>query len=281
MIRGPGFNVTIFSIDWERPTVNRAWEFGNPEGWNFIPGFFANHISGSARNGYVNFENVGAEIDLGAYNNGTLADWLGDEPSAVFASSISTTGLFQNQFENNVTAIGGGFPINNIAGNMFDANFTWFGSEVRRQGDIGGIQGANGPTSGGSPFLAVPSYGSFHNVNGLFNWPHQLEPTAFKPGEYDFGAYTYGYVQDQGFSVYADVAQIADVRLNLVIGVNITLDILFKKEHVITPTDFNMSGRVRIFNDQGQLVGEWMSSNGAYIPRTGSNAGPVTSNGYL
>ncbi len=53
---------------------------------------------------------------------------------------------------------------------------------------------------------------------------------------------------------------------NLVIGVNITLDILFKKEHVITPTDFNMSGRVRIFNDQGQLVGEWMSSEGTYVP---------------
>jgi len=266
MIRGPGFNVTIFSIDWERPTVNRAWEFGNPEGWNFIPGFFANHISGSSRSGYVNTNNVGAEIDLGAYNNGSLKDWLGDEPSAVFASSISTSGLFQSQFENNVTAIGGGFPILNTAGNLFDANFTWFGSEVRRQGDVGGIQGANGPTSGGSPFLAVPSYGSFHNVNGLFNWPHQLEPTAFSPGQYDFGAYTYGYVQDQGFSVYADVAQIADVRLNLVIGVNITLDVLFKKEHVITPTDFNMSGRIRIFNDQSQLVGEWMSSNGVYTP---------------
>src|SRR5208283_3791697 len=29
---------------------------------------------------------------------------------------------------------------------------------------------------------------------------------------------------------------------------------------------FNMSGRVRIFNDQGQLVGEWMSSEGVYTP---------------
>ncbi len=277
MIRGPGFNVTVFSIDWERPTVNRAWEFGNPEGWNFIPGYFANHISGSSRSGYINSNNVGAEIDLGAYSNGTLADWTGDEPAASEATSINTNGMFQNQFENNVTLIGGGFPILNLAGNLFDANFTWFGSEVRRPGMVGGMACANGPTSGGSPFCANPAYtsGSVHNVNGLFNWPHQLEPTAFQPGQYDFGAYTYGYVQDQGFSVYADVAQIADVRLNLVIGVNITLDILFKKEHVITPTDFNMSGRVRIFNDQGQLVGEWMSSNGAYTP---PNSG-VTFNG--
>src|SRR5208282_4190406 len=192
MIRGPGFNVTVYSIDWERPTVNRAWEFGNPEGWQFIPGYFsASHggtgtvgLSGSSRSGYVNAYNVGAEIDLGAYSNGTLADWIGDEPSASEASSINTDGLFQNQFENNVTLVGGGFPILNTNGNLFDANFTWFGSEIRRPGFVGGMQGANGPASGGSPFLAVPSYssGSPHNVNGLFNWPHQLEPTAFQPG---------------------------------------------------------------------------------------------------
>src|SRR5208282_1546095 len=30
--------------------------------------------------------------------------------------------------------------------------------------------------------------------------------------------------------------------------------------------DMNMSGRIRIFNDQSQLVGEWMSSNGVYTP---------------
>src|SRR5208282_3238406 len=193
LIRGPGFNVTVFSIDWERPTVNRAWEYGNPEGWNFIPGQFGNTIgtpcggiSGSSRTGCVNTNNVGAEIDLGAYSNGTLADWIGDEPSASEATSIDTSGMFQNQFENNVTLIGGGFPILNTNGNLFDANFTWFGSEIRRPGFVGGMQGANGPASGGSPFLAVPSYssGSPHNVNGLFNWPHQLEPTAFQPGQY-------------------------------------------------------------------------------------------------
>src|SRR5208337_459373 len=62
--------------------------------------------------------------------------------------------------------------------------------------------------------------------------------------------------------------------------VNITLDILFKKEHVITPTDFNMSGRIRLFNDQGQLVGAWMSSNGVYTPpNTCSNGNSCIVNG--
>jgi hypothetical protein len=54
------------------------------------------------------------------------------------------------------------------------------------------------------------------------------------------------------------------MKVNLIIGVNVTLDILFKKEHIITPTTENMSARVRLFDDSGALVAEWMSSEGTY-----------------
>jgi len=262
MIRGPGFSVTIYSVDWEQPTVGRVWEFGNPEGWTFREDtrLWGSNISGNAPTGFVNPNSVGLGIDLGAYTNDTLSDWTGEDEAVLMASSIGTTNLFQNQFENNVTLNGGGFLITSNTGVLFDANRTWFGSEVCAAGYIGGSLGP-AVAFGGQPFLSA---GPFHNVNSLFIIPHILLPTAFKPGEYDFGAFTYGYVQHQLSSVYADVGQIADVRINLVVGVNITLDILFKKESIITPTDMNMSGRVRIFNDQGQLVGEWMSSEGTY-----------------
>jgi len=39
-----------------------------------------------------------------------------------------------------------------------------------------------------------------------------------------------------------------------------------------------MSGRVRLFNDQGQLVATWMSSEGVYVPYTGHD---VAANGEL
>jgi hypothetical protein len=278
MLRGPGFNVTIYSIDWERPTVNRAWEFGNPEGWTFREDtrLWGSDISGNSRTGFINSNSVGLGIDLGAYMNGTLRDWTGEDQAVLMASSIGTTNLFQNQFENNVTLNGGGFVITNTAGALFDTNQSWFGSEICAAGYTGGWLGP-AVTFGGQPFLSA---GPFHNVNSLFILPHILLPTAFKPGEYNFGAFTYGYVQDQSSSVYADVGQIADVRINLVIGVNITLDILFKKEHVITPTGFNMSGRVRIFNDQGQLVGEWMSSEGTYTTRSGFSRAADGTNQY-
>jgi len=268
MIRGPGFNVTIYSVDWERPLVERPWEFGNPEGWSYQEdaSLWGSDISGSS-NGFQNTNSVGLGIDLGAYSNGTLVDWTGDDQAFAIASSIRSTNLFQNQFTGNVELNGGGFPIISQAGILFDANQTWFGSELFLAGSVGGVLGSflSFPVSA-QPFLAA---GQFHNVKSLFLLPHFLLPTAFTPGNYQFQGFTYGYVQDRPFSVYVQNAQIADIRINLVIGVNITLDILFKKEHIITPTSANMSGRVRIFNDQGQLVGEWMSSEGTYAVSNG------------
>ena len=87
--------------------------------------------------------------------------------------------------------------------------------------------------------------------------------------QYDLRAFTYGYVQDKEYSAYAASGQVADMKINLIIGVNVTLDILFKKEHIITPTDGNMSARVRLFDDSGNLVAEWMSSEGTYVTGNG------------
>jgi len=265
MIRGLGFNVTVYSIDWQRPIVSRFWEFGNPVGWTLGDNYANNLVQQpqgcvvySSQINQCLFRNVGAEIDLGAYRNGTLTDWTGDEPAAALASSIRSSNLYQNASSSSVQLNGGGFPIMNINGQLFDANQTWFGSEVKRPGNVGGV------------LIRVGGLGSFHNVKGLFIWPHMLTPTAFPQGQYEFGAFTYGYVQRQPVSVYAINGQIADAHINMMIGVNITVDILFKKERVITATSGNMSARIRLFNDNGQLVGEWLSSNGVCVSSTGN-----------
>ena len=97
----------------------------------------------------------------------------------------------------------------------------------------------------------------------------QLYDTALPGGLYDLRGYTYGYIQDKSFQAYATPGQVADMKINLVIGVNVTLDILFKKEHIITPTTANMSARVRLFDDSSNLVAEWMSSEGTYTTASG------------
>jgi hypothetical protein len=268
LIRGVGFNVTLFSIDWERPTVNRAWEFGPPLGIT----------KGNYPNLGAFHQRVGAEIDVGIYQNGSLEGYMGDMfgyQNGQLPSTITTFNLFQSQIENNVTAVGGGWdPINSL-GQIFpqDANASYFGQELKRPGFLGGYGAGRYVfnrqvklwtdslwvvSPGGTPLNPFAQY--------LFPNIYQTIPTAFAPGQYDLRGYTYGYVQDQDFSAYGDLTQTADIRINLVIGVNVTLDILFKKEHVITPTSMNMSGRVRLFDDVGNLVAEWMSSEGTYVP---------------
>src|SRR5208337_2888930 len=147
----------------------------------------------------------------------------------------------------------------------------YFGQELGHLGNIGGYMG-------GLLFFSVSRllFGPAHYSpttlpdGGVYNQAvagyTNLYPTANAGGEYDFRGFTYGYVQDQDYTVYGLPTQVADIRLNLVIGVNVTLDVLFKKEHVITPTDANMSARVRLFDDQGNLAAEWMSSEGVYTP---------------
>ncbi|HXX72532.1 MAG TPA: carboxypeptidase-like regulatory domain-containing protein [Candidatus Acidoferrales bacterium] len=114
--------------------------------------------------------------------------------------------------------------------------------------------------------------------DSMFTTPILVWPLHFSQGQYNLAAYTYGYIQDKDFSAYAMNGQVADMKINLIIGVNVSLDVLFKKESIITGTPYNMSARVRLFNDQGQLVAEWMSSEGTYVDRTGH---AIAANGEL
>jgi hypothetical protein len=81
-----------------------------------------------------------------------------------------------------------------------------------------------------------------------------MQSNALESDTYTIFGFTYGYVQRSEFNQYAPKGGFADLRLNLLLGVNITLNIPLKKEGIFTPTDFNMSMRVRVFDDAGNLV---------------------------
>ena len=139
------------------------------------------------------------------------------------------------------------------------ANSVWFGEEVYDIGYVGGYMSEEAGTF--TTCSATNAWGLFTN-----SW---LYPTAIDSGQYHFLGWTYGYIQDKDYTVYANKGQIADMKINLLIGVNITLDILFKKEGLISDTPYNMSARVRVFDDSGNLVATWMSSEGVYVTGTG------------
>jgi hypothetical protein len=250
MYRGGGFQLSIYSTDWELPTVNRPWVWGNPTGYDF---------SGHP---------VGQEIDVGFYSNGTLRDFLGDSITAMAAGdTLRTSCLYQGGdvgatcpgiTASSVQAVGGGWDPIAKSGTPFQgAEGAYFGQELRGIGFVGGY------TAGMFVFEASPA------LFAPFAYSLWLYPTAFDSGTYGLRAFTYGYTQNVPVFAYVQRTQIANLRVNLVIGVNVTLTILFKKESIITPTAANMSVRVRLFNDFGSLVAEWMSSEGVYSGASG------------
>ncbi|MGA8857338.1 MAG: hypothetical protein WB643_09265 [Candidatus Bathyarchaeia archaeon] len=287
LFRAPGFNVTVTSIDWERPRVSRPWVWGGCQ-----------DAGGAQFN--MNLQPLaicaGSEIDIGWYPvvNGTagaLADYLGDEPSFLPPSlGFGLTGLYQGGYSTNeipcpfqgtgvpdnstcAEADGGGRNVlGGISGGTSLAHDAFFGQSAR-YAFVGGY------TSGSFGWLRATKLWR----NSMFTALITVWPMHFNEGQYNLRAYTYGYVQDKDFTAYALNGQVADMKINLLIGVNITLDVLFKKESIITGTDNNMSARVRLFDDSGQLVATWMSSEGVYV--TNSTTAPaneaIAANGVL
>jgi hypothetical protein len=192
-----------------------------------------------------------------------LSDFLGDSITGLAdANVLLTSCLYQGGDSGagcpgitatSVQAMGGGWdPVDSTGTAYQGGNGVFFGQELRGPGLVGGY------TRGFFIFeTATVMFAPFWHSLLLY-------PTAFNSGEYNLHAYTYGYVQVVPTTTYVNVTQVADASITLVIGPNVTLSILFKKEHIITPTPDNMSARVRLFDDTGSLVAEWMSSEGTY-----------------
>src|SRR5208337_4358643 len=260
---GPGFKVSVYSIDWERPRVSRNW------------------VWSGCQDQEVGC--MGSEIDVGFYpvTNGTggaLADYFGSETSYLPPSVNGATtygGLYQGPGGIDcVTGVTPSYSCAQMDGGGrnvlpgYELSHAVYYGQSARYAFVGGY------TSGSFGFLRAKVL----LKNSMWTTPILTWPLVFTQGEYNLAAYTYGYIQDKDFQAYAQNGQVADMKINLIIGVNVTLDILFKKESIITPTAMNMSARVRLFNDQGQLVSEWMSSEGTYVDHTGH---AIAANGAL
>jgi len=233
LYRGVGFNFTAYSIDWEMPRVNRQWVWPGQD------------------IGIGIFDSKGNFVDDACYFcNGFYSGLVNP------AVQNSTAGNYFTEFQG--TGVGNAYGV-------------WFGQDDRYSQFNYDTPGHIGFYVGGRMSETTGKFttGGAKNAWGLFT-SGLLYPTAIDSGQYSFMGWTYGYIQDKQFSVYANKGQIADMKINLIIGVNITLDILFKKEHIISGTPYNMSARVRVFDDSGNLVATWMSSEGVYGNATGT-----------
>src|SRR5208282_462832 len=90
LYRGVGFNTTVYSIDWERPTVNRDWVWGNPVGYTLC-GFLVNNIPGRplvATRGFAG--GTGSCAGLGNVNQQIPTPAVGSNPRC---PGLATAGL--------------------------------------------------------------------------------------------------------------------------------------------------------------------------------------------
>jgi len=96
-----------------------------------------------------------------------------------------------------------------------------------------------------------------------YRWPTFRSNLAIYPGTYALNGWTYGYVQENVATlgdlgnVYVAVPWIghtADVNLKLIVGVNLTISMVFRTEDVISGIPYNVSIRIRVFDDSDRLV---------------------------
>ncbi len=263
MYRGARFNITLFSIDFERPRVQRPWEFPAAR----FRVYFFNSAGAS-----VNYVGIGA----GAVGGGARGSDPRRQPLACFTLNGQTCFAAAATSDPTGTIIKiaqwDGWYLVESSGHESEDLFASADGDFTH--DVIPVQWL---ANDGDGFLYVPA---FYRLGRSTNYRTRL---ALETDTYSTYGYTYGYVQKKDFTFFAQKGQIGDIKLNLMQGVNITLDIKFKRENVFINTPFNMSMRVRVFNEQGLLVGALSSSypnsatNRAYV--TDADTGALTYTG--
>lgn len=226
LYRGARFNITVYSIDWEHPRVQRPWEFPGATLRVYVYKDTTSylHVSSRAQPAGLDGSLIGGSCNLNTDPVGEIAD---------HCKIIEWDGY---RLSNTFDTMPDRFMVGTLAA---PGEYLFIG------------YGAFDPFNGMDGFLWNP--GSYIRRSDL------SQINALETGTYYFYGFTYGYLQHKVYSVYVMKGGFADIKLNLLQGVNITVNVPFKKEGIYSPTEFNMSMRVRVFDDQGNLIGHMQS----------------------
>jgi hypothetical protein len=231
LVRGARLNITVYSVDWESPRVQTPWEF---PGAQFR--LYVEDPTGQSY-GYVGYDYL------------TTPDHEG-EPARqpVCYTRLSTEPFCPTGTPQDIAA-------NDPIGSTIVID-SWDGYAGAEYDTPGLLESTISPEIGGG-------YVPFWDVGGFlvtiydyrFDQPDNFSAAdALKTGTYLPYAFTYGYVQLGDYDLYATEGATTNLQMTLLEGANLTLDIVFKDEGNLEPTQFNMSMRVRVFDEYGNLV---------------------------
>ncbi|MEM3727172.1 MAG: carboxypeptidase regulatory-like domain-containing protein, partial [Candidatus Bathyarchaeia archaeon] len=215
MYRGAGINVTLFSKDWQYPTIYREW---------LRPGKS------------ITIKVISVET---GETMGTIKYWNGNswEKPEQTEKKVSVPydgwdpAWSKLKFNGSTACEEDGPDSNNIADG---------GTENDREAGFWGMGG----------FVADASY---YRLGGDKDWKTVLglETGSYK---FKVSTSGYIFKDADKYVVYAAKGHQADTKLEVVIGGKITGEIIFKKERVMEALPYDIFMEVELYNDDGKLI---------------------------
>lgn len=243
MYRGGEINTTVFSVDWERPANARNWI------WNQAPvSVLVYDVSSQAFVDAVHFWNSKLNQWMAPAQNSGFQDLPYAGWSKIFGSGAS---LMVTNGSTVVDRFGPDIPSLNSLDPAQDKATVIF---LQQNFHIGFLYSSS-------------SYRTSSFRSNL----------AIYPGVYALNAWTYGYVQDNVASL-GDLGNVivsvswlaaqANAQIQLIVGLNLTITMLFKTESIIAGLPFNSSVRIRVFDDGDTLIAAAtvFSDGGTLVP---------------
>ena len=247
LYRGAKFNLTLYSKDWEHPTVDKYWSFP------YQPIYVQIWKDGTLI-GPKYAEYFVMPMSMQGYGNTSVAMWpyMWNNPYFMIRSHDSVAQVF------------GTTGYDCIYGPEARAYFPHYFGPSAAFGEPNGVHFRYYDGSENYNHMWGNSYFSSYGIGCAVGY----YPYSFESGTYEFRGLTYGYVQKKPVVVYATKGDaISDILIKLTQGAELQLNIKFKHEGVFEPIPFDAHLRVRVLDDKNNLVGEYITSDWWWQPQ--------------
>ena len=243
MYRGGGINATLFSIDWERPPVQRSWV------WN-----------GTSVSTLVYDVASQSFVDVIYFWDSNLNQWTMPKQNSEF--SVLPNPGWQTTYGSlaSLLVTNGSTLVDRFGPDLSDPTSTDPSQDVAT-----------------NVFLQENFHSGFLYSSTSYRSPSFRSSLAIYPGLYALNVWTYGYVQDNVASLgdlgnvvvsIPQLGSLADTNIQAIIGINFTIRTIFKTEGILSGIPYNASVRIRVFDEGDTLVAAaTMSSDaGTLVP---------------
>jgi hypothetical protein len=229
MYRGGGINATLSSTDWETPPVQRNWLW-----------------SGASASALVYDIASKAFIDVIYFWNESAEQWMIPRQNSDFSSLPWPSWRSSFGAGASLLVTNGSTLVDRLGPDV--PNFPTLDPSQDKATAV---------------FLQENFHSGFLFSSSTYRTPTFRSSIAIYPGAYAVNVWTYGYVQDSVAAVgdlgnvrfsIPMLGAIADSNIKLMIGVNLTISIIFKTEGILSGIPANSSVRIRVFDNGDDLV---------------------------